>query len=429
MEQKSGNQWKLGSLFGIPLIIDASWLFIVGLVTFVNAIAWQSEFPQWGIGITWTVGFLTAILLFVSVLLHELGHSLVAKSQGITVNSITLFLFGGIASLDAEAKTPGAAFWVAIAGPLVSLSLWLGLGQVASWMPEQSAPQVMFQNLSEINLILVLFNLIPGLPLDGGQVLRAGIWKVTGNRFKGAHWAAKVGQALGWTAVIVGLFVVLLAGSFSGMWMALLGWYGLRNAYRYDRYTDLQEKILALTAQDVMQRSFRVVKAKQSLRDFVDQYLIYSEETPVFFAAADGRYRGRVELDRLSGIERSLWEQHTVEEILTPLPALPTVQERDPLTNVILSLEDQQLHHMVVLSPAGAIAGLIDRADIVQAVLQAMELSLPSEELERIRSEHQYPAFLQIPMIAKNALGTETSLATPESDDPQDKTLVHRERA
>ncbi|MEM9137648.1 MAG: site-2 protease family protein, partial [Cyanobacteria bacterium P01_F01_bin.42] len=203
-DSSSRNQWQLGKLFGIPLLIDSSWLLIVALVTVSNAIAWQSEFPAWGVTLTWTAGFAMAILLFASVLLHELGHSLVAKARGIQVNSITLFLFGGIASLEQEAKTPETTFLIAIAGPLVSLGLWLGLGWVAHFSTDASAAHILFQDLASINLILVLFNMIPGLPLDGGHVLKAAIWRATGNRFLGSHWAARVGQTLGWSALILG---------------------------------------------------------------------------------------------------------------------------------------------------------------------------------------------------------------------------------
>lgn len=401
-EQSSRNQWQLGTLFGIPLLIDASWILIVGLVTMTNAIAWQEQFPDWGMAITWGTGFLAAILLFVSVLLHELGHSLVAKFHGIQVNSITLFLFGGIASLDQEAKTPGSAFWVAIAGPMVSFALWLGWGWMAHVTPQVSAVHALCQNLAYINLVLLLFNLIPGLPLDGGQVLKAGIWKATGNRFQGSHWAAKVGQTLGWGAVILGLFVILLTGSFSGIWMALLGWYGLRNAYRYDRFTDLQETLLKLTAQDVMRRSFRVVKGEQTLRDFADQYLINADPNQLYYAASHGRYQGLVETNRISSIERSLWETQTVAAIVTTLSDLPTVTEATSLTEVVELMEERGLTHLTVLSPAGAIAGVIERSQIVKGVMAQMEITLPEAELDKIRQTQEYPPFMPLPAIVES---------------------------
>lgn len=344
-----------------------------------------------------------ALLLFGSVLLHELGHSLVAQSNGIKVNSITLFLFGGIASLDQEAKTPETTFWIAIAGPIVSLLLWGGLSLVARVTPEMSAGQVLCQNLSDINLVLALFNLIPGLPLDGGQVLKAGIWKTTGNRFKGSHWAAKVGQALGWGAVILGLFVILLTGSFSGIWIALLGWFGLRNAYRYDRFTDLQEIVLKLTAQDVMARTFRVVKGDQSLRDFADQYLLNATtEKQLFYSAANGRYQGLVDPEQINHIERSRWDEQTVETIVTRLADLPTVIESTPLLDVVEALETKSLSQMTVLSPAGAIAGVIERSDIVKVVMTQMEMTVPEAELDKIQQTQDYPAFMPLPSIVRS---------------------------
>lgn len=416
-EKSRGNQWQLGTLFGIPLLIDSSWLLIVGLVTFINATAWQEEFPVWGVSTAWVTGFLMALLLFGSVLLHELGHSLVAQSQGIKVNSITLFLFGGIASLDQEAKTPEATFWVAIAGPIVSLLLWLGLSLIACVTPEMTAGQVLCQNLAEINLVLVLFNLIPGLPLDGGQVLKALIWKITNNRFKGSHWAAKVGQALGWGAVILGLFVVLLTGSFTGIWMSLLGWFGLRNAYRYDRFTDLQEIVLKLTAHDVMSRKFRVVKGDQTLRDFADQYLLNATDPQLYYAAANGRYLGLVEPDKINGIERSLWEQQTVETIVTSMTDMPTVMESTPLVNVVDALETKHLPQITVLSPAGAIAGVIERSQIVKTVMTEMDVTVPEAELDQIKQTQAYPAFMPLPSIVtsiKSDLGEPQAEKAPE---------------
>ncbi len=413
MQNNSERQWRLGSLFGIPFLIDPSWLLIVGFLTFINAVAWREQFPDWGVSLTWATGFSTALLLFASVLLHELGHSLVAKAQGINVQSITLFLFGGIASLDSEAKTPTGAFWIAIAGPIVSFLLWVGLTFLGQLTPAQRPLHELCQDLASLNLVLVLFNLIPGLPLDGGQVLKAVIWKLTGNRFKGSHWAATSGQWLGWAAIIVGLFIVLLMGSFSGVWMALLGWYGVRNAASYDRYTDLQEIILSLKASDVMVRSFRVVNAQQTIRSFAESYLINQPEPTLYFATANGRYQGQVETDRVSVIERSLWDQQTVQSLVKPLSELSAVAESAPLTDVVLKLEQKNLLQMIVLSPAGAIAGTIDRADIVKGVLGKMGLALPSNELEQIQQTGTYPATLQLLTLVQAAMVGENAEEQP----------------
>src|SRR6478672_8497165 len=167
--------WRVGSLFKIPLYIDPSWLYILALFTFLNGIDLQRGYPQESSIVIWASGLLMTLLLFASVLLHELGHSLVARAQGIKVNSITLFLFGGVASIDSESKTPGQAFQVAIAGPLVSFALFLILGLGSQVLPPKSLLAIVTERVALINLVLGLFNLIPGLPLDGGQVLKAAI--------------------------------------------------------------------------------------------------------------------------------------------------------------------------------------------------------------------------------------------------------------
>jgi len=181
-----------------------------------------------------------ALLLFSSVILHELGHSLAARSQGIKVNSITLFVFGGVASIDRESRTPGGAFQVAIAGPAVSLTLFGLFYLLSETLPLSEAGQLIASDLANINLILALFNLIPGLPLDGGQVLKAAVWKLTGSRFQGVRWAAKTGKVLGGVGIALGLVLALVTGQFLGsMWIALIGGFIFRNASAYDRLTTL----------------------------------------------------------------------------------------------------------------------------------------------------------------------------------------------
>lgn len=289
--------WRVGSLFGIPFYIDSSWLVILLLVTYSYGAdsVWQST---WG-NLAWGLGLGLALLLFSSVLLHELGHSLAARRQGIQVNSITLFLFGGIAAIDQESKTPGDAFQVAIAGPLVSLSLYLllsGVGLIPG-LPEPA--QVVAQNVAQINLVLALFNLIPGLPLDGGQVLKSLVWKLTNSRTKGVRWAARSGQILGWLAILLGLVAALVYQIWFGLWIAMIGWFALRNAALYNRVTDLQEAMSSLTAADAMLREYRVVDAEMTLRQFADDYVLQEQRSPVYFAASDGRYRGLVSVEAL----------------------------------------------------------------------------------------------------------------------------------
>ncbi len=400
------SSWRAGSLFGIPLLIDPSWFFVLALITLSDGSVFQQNHPEWGTASAWVTGLLMALLLFTSVLLHELGHSLVAKIQGIQVKSITLFFFGGVAAIEQEPKTPGKAFQVAIAGPLVSLSLFILLSLLTVVLPVNSPVEVLTQRLAAINLVLTLFNLIPGLPLDGGLVLKSIVWKITGSHSKGVHWAARSGKTLGGLAIAFGILGVFgrVIPTFTGLYMALIGWFILRNATAYDRLTDLQEVLLNLKAEDAMTREFRVVEAKLTLRQFADDYLLSATRAPIYFAASDGRYRGMVEADALQSIERSQWETQTLISIVKPLSEIPSVQEAASLVDVIHLMETKALPRVTVLSPAGAISGVIDRGDVVRSLSKKMNLPISDAAIKQIKEEGTYPLGLQLGEVAKAAV-------------------------
>jgi CBS domain-containing protein len=167
--------------------------------------------------------------------------------------------------------------------------------------------------------------------------------------------------------------------------------------------TDLQEILIKITAEQTMTREFRVVDADLTLREFADEYLITPDIIPVYFAASDGRYRGLVSVEALRVIERSQWNIQTLHDLVTPLDQLVTVSEKSPLVEVINYLEIQKLPRITVLSPAGAVAGIIDRGDIVRAVLTQLKVPVPESEIKRIKSEGTYPPGLPLPAIAQMA--------------------------
>lgn len=392
--------WRVGSLFGIPLYIDPSWFLILAFLIWQNGRIWQNQYPAWDVATVYGAAAVMALLLFASVLLHELGHSLMARSQGIKVNSITLFLFGGVASIEQESKTPGQAFQVAIAGPAVSLILFALLGAVLVAMPGESTPlKVMAGNLAFINLFLALFNLLPGLPLDGGQILKAAVWKLTGSRFKGIHWAAKTGKTLGWLAILLGV----LTFTTGGLWIALIGWFMLQNASSYDRLTELQEALLSLKASDAMTREFRVVDAEMTLHRFSDDYLL-ADRSDVYYAASNGRYRGMVNTDDMNFVERSEWDTENLFRIIQPLADIPSVEESSLLVNAIQAMESRQLRRMTVLSPAGAVSGVIDRGDVVRALAEKLKLPVSDTIIKQIKDEGAYPPGFQLGAIAQSAI-------------------------
>ncbi|USR90673.1 site-2 protease family protein [Phormidium yuhuli AB48] len=399
---------RIGSLFGIPLYIHSSWFVILALFTFAKGVAWQETY-NWGGAIPFVAGFVSSVLLFASVLLHELGHSLTAQTQGIKVNSITLFLFGGVAAIDRESKTPGQAFQVAIAGPAVSFALFVLLSLLVSLLSQFPTPaQVLLEELARINLVLCLFNLIPGLPLDGGQVLKAAIWQVTGDRFKAVRWAAKSGVALGTGAMALGLFGFLLLPGFSGgLWIALIGWFILQNASNYGRVTTLQELLVTTPVTEAMTREFRVVDGTMTIRDFADRYLlseIYEghSQTHPYFAASHGRYRGAIRPEDIRSIERSQWDHQALETIAHPIAELVTLPESATLVEAILLLERSQLRELTILTPASAVAGVLDRVGIVQSIAAKTGITIPASEMEWIKREARYPNGFPLVAIAKS---------------------------
>ena len=391
--------WRIGSLFGIPFFLDPSWFFILAFLTLVNA---RNFTPSFGTTLAWSAGFVMALLLFGSVVLHELGHSLVARSQGITVNSITLFVFGGIASIERESKSPGEAFQVAIAGPTVSLILFGLFYLISQVLPLADMGRVILGDLARINLVIALFNLIPGLPLDGGQVLKAAVWKLTGNRFQGVRWATKTGKILGGLAIALGLGLAIQSQEWTILWIAFIGGFILRNANAYDRLTTLQEALLQLVATDAMTRDFRVVDANQTLRSFADEYILAETQTPMpYYATKEGRYRGLVVVEDLHFIERSNWDTLTLESIVHPLSEIATVEEKTSLLDAINTLESCQLNRLTVVSPAGTVAGIIDRGDIVQTVVKKLNLPIPEDEIKQTKVEGRYPQKFQLQAIAR----------------------------
>jgi Zn-dependent protease len=389
--------WRIGSLFGIPLFVDSSWFIILALATFDNARYYQ----DYGLVLSWVAGFVVALLLFSSVLLHELGHSLTAMSQGIKVNSITLFLFGGIAAIERESKTPGQAFQVAIAGPAVSIGLFIILGLAAYAVPPTNLLHAMAKEISSINLVLGIFNLIPGLPLDGGQVLKAAVWKLTGSRISGVHWAAKTGQFLGWIAISLGVALFLLTQQYGALWIGLIGWFCVQNASSYNRMADLQGALLKIKAGDTMMREFRVIDGDLTLRKFAEQYLLETSPLQVYVASVNGRDRGLVSVDDIRFTERSQWDKQTLNDVIKPLGEAIVVGEKTSLVEVINCMESNQLRRIVVLSPTGSVAGTIDKGDIVRALAKHLNVRITEADIKRIKEDGNYPPGLPLNAIAK----------------------------
>lgn len=394
--------WRIGSLFGIPLFLDYSWLVILALATLFNGLDYQA----WGPVLSWTVGLAMALLLFTSVLFHELAHSLVALSHGIKVQSIALSLFGGMTALEEDSKTPGQAFQVAIAGPAVNMTLFLLLGLLAEAQPASSLLRLVLGQMATLNLLFAAINLIPGLPLDGGMILKAVIWKLTGSRFVATYWAGRAGQVLGAVAIALALVPIFLKGKLmsGGIWTGAIGWFIFQSATACIRTNKIQEVLINIPAAKAMTREFRLVDANWTLRQFAEEYLLTTSPFAVYVASSEGRDRGLVSIEDVRFIERSQWERQTLHNILQPLSKVVTVKETTNLVDVINSMEFHQLRRILVLSPVGGVAGVIDRGDIVRVVAKQLKNQISDAEIKRVKQEGFYPPGLPLNAIAKATL-------------------------
>ncbi len=358
--------FRVGNLFGIPFYVNASWFLVLGLVT------WQyggalAVFPTLGPVAPWLLGLFAALLLFASVLAHELGHSWVAIKQGIGVKSISLFLFGGLANLERESKTPAEAFWVAIAGPLVSLFLSGLLTAIGIGAALTGPAAAIVQLLASINLVLALFNLIPGLPLDGGNILKAIVWKITGNPYKGVIFASRVGQIIGWIAIGTGIF--------GNIWNLVIGWFLLQNAGQSAQYATVQNQLAGLTAADALTAESPIVSQDLSLREFANNYVIGSTQTWRRFLVTDdaGQLVGAIDLDDLKTIPTGSWPTVLVKELLKPIEFSTTVKPELSLLEVVTLLETLKVQELPVIRENGVLVGLVEKAEIARLLQKRAE--------------------------------------------------------
>jgi Zn-dependent protease len=362
---------RIGNLFGIPFYVHPSWFFILALVTWSYGGGIAAQFPGLSGAFPLLLGFVAALLLFASVLAHELGHSFVAIRQGIEVKSINLFLFGGLASLEKESKTPSGAFWVAIAGPLVSLVLFSIFTAISIGTSISGPLAAIVGLLASINLALALFNLIPGLPLDGGNILKALVWKITGNPYKGVVFAGRVGQILGWGAMISGV----IYGQF---WNLLIGWFLLQNAGRAAQSARVQDKLAGLTAQDAVTPNSPIVPADISLREFANEYIIGKGNWQRFFVTDEqGQMVGAIAVDDLKTIPTSQWTEIQVKELMQPASVKTTVKSDQSLLEVVTLLEEQKLSSLPVIRENGVLLGLVEKAYII-SLLQRQAQANPA---------------------------------------------------
>ena len=416
-----GEGWQLLKIGGIPLRIQPSWLFSLAIFTvlFQGRYAVQMS-PEVSVPISWALALATALLLFASVLLHELGHAVMAVREGVKVLSITLFHLGGIARVERDCDTAMGSLRIAAAGPLVSLLLALALLQAAG-PSSQISPvlPVLCTQIGLLNLMLGLFNLLPGLPLDGGLILKALVWKFSGSQQRGVQVASASGRALSTLMILLGGMLLLQGGGFNGLMLMLIGWFGLGANRSQSQMLMLQKVLKELRVGEAAGRRFRVLESDQTLRR-LSQLRLQSDEhqrgADWVLVCRSGRWLGWVDDRPLRDQPVQHWDDQRIGDHLQPLDSLPSIADKSPLWEAVLALEASEGGRLLVMSPAGLPSGTIDRMDLGEAVLKGLGVRLPEPILEEARKRNSYPlGLVMLPQIVGSMQASSGSSASEAS--------------
>jgi Zn-dependent protease/predicted transcriptional regulator len=368
------GSFSLGRVAGVPLRVHWSVVIIMALI------AWgltSSVFPQsypgrpeWAYVVT---GVAAAVVFLLALLAHEAAHAVVARRDGVQVQSITLWLFGGVAQLDGEADDPGAELRIAGAGPLVSLLLGLAFLALAAVLAAAGVQGLLVGALSWlawINLLLAVFNVLPGAPLDGGRLLRAALWKWRGDRAWAAVAASRAGRALGMVLIAVGLAEFFLSTAVGGLWLALVGWFVLGAAGAELRSARLGAQLAGVRVGDVMTPFPDTAPPDLSVAEFVDRHL-FAHRHSTFPLAEHGRPVGLVTLNRVRTLTPEERYRTSLAQIACPMSDVPVASPGEPLTELIPRLNRGDDGRALVLDDDGHLIGIVSPADVTRAIDRA----------------------------------------------------------
>jgi Zn-dependent protease/CBS domain-containing protein len=381
-----GIGFRIGRIAGIDIHLDWSLLIIFFLIAFsLGTALFPGWHPEWTPALSWTTALAAALLFFISVLLHELSHALMGRRHGIPINRITLFVFGGLAQMESEPRVWRAELWMAIVGPITSLAIGIACTAAAAYMmgPVDINANNIGQTLArlgpvatlllwlgQVNIVLGIFNLVPGFPLDGGRVLRAALWGITGNLQRATRWASGAGQAFGWILIASGVAMMLGfrvpvfgTGFVSGLWISLIGWFLNNAALASYRQLVIRESLQNIPVSRLMQTGFSSAPSNLPVDRFVEEYFLHSGQRG-FPIVEEDRLLGMVCLEDIRKIERGAWPKHTVRDIMTPVASLIQAHPQDDMTKVLSLFGEGRINQIPVVEN-GRVRGLIRREEIL----------------------------------------------------------------
>jgi Zn-dependent protease/CBS domain-containing protein len=358
------SSFRLGRIAGIEIGVHYTWLLAFGLVTWSLAHnMFPASYPRWDQRTYWLVAAIAALLLFGCVLVHELSHSFVARARGMPVAGITLFIFGGVSHIRGEAEKPGDEFWMALVGPLSSFGLaalaWLLLSAMGGGRSPLAA---VLEYLAYVNVLLGVFNLIPGFPLDGGRVLRSLLWAVMHDLRRATRIATRIGQAVAYLFILGGIALSFQGALLNGIWLIFIGWFLLNAAeasYRQLAVPRLQYR----PVRALMQTRPVVVPVDLSVADLVEQYML-GQGLRAVMVADDGRIAGLVSLTDVKKLPPDQWPGTPLRAVMTPSAHLVVVTPETSLQEALARLAERDVNQLPVVSE-GSLVGMLSRADVI----------------------------------------------------------------
>lgn len=358
--------WRLGRIAGVEIRIDQSWVLIALLVTYSLHTQFSDAFEELTTGGAVALAVTAALLFFGSVLTHEMAHALVARRRGIPVLGITLFIFGGATSAKVESRGPVDEFLISVVGPLTSLALaalfgLIGIGGRAI-LPEPVAGA--FRYLGVVNLILALFNLLPGFPLDGGRVLRSAVWRATNSLSRATRVASIAGQTVGYLLIAGGLLFLMMGNLVSAIWFAFIGWFLVQAARTSYQELQVRQILQGIEADDVMARDLVAIPAEITLADAVDQHFMRYDHGG-FPVEDDGQTVGFITLRGVRRVPREEWATRTVRESMGNLDDQLTVPPDMRMDQVLAKLQDGESNRVLVVEN-GDVIGMITPTDVAR---------------------------------------------------------------
>ena len=370
------TSWRIARIMGIDINIDPSWLIIFALVSWTLAgYYFPRQFPNWSPGLSWLMGIATALLFFASVLAHELAHSLVAKRQGEEVRSITLFILGGVAHITEEPDRPSKEFFMAVVGPISSI--FIGIFFFIIWLLVRGISQplaALSQYLAIINVVLAVFNLIPGFPMDGGRVLRALLWKITGNLQKATRIASTTGQVIAYLFIIGGIVQIFSGLILGGLWIIFIGWF-LHNAATVGyRQVVMREMLKELRAKDLMDTDFDMVPSDMTIQQLIDEYIL-KRRKHAFLVSDQGVLKGIICLEDVKAVSGEKRSTTLVGEMMTPKERLEVVSPEDHGQEVLTRLAGKDVGQLPVMEN-DEVKGILCRSDILRYLQVRQELGV-----------------------------------------------------